>query len=475
LVISSIADGLARGVEDVAGRISEAAFEPVIRLGVTGLSRAGKTVFITSLVANLMDRGRMPGLVAAADGRISAAFLQPQPDDTVPRFDFETHLAAMTGPAPHWPQSTRAVSELRLSLRVRPSGLLGGMAGPRRVHLDIVDYPGEWLLDLGLLDKDYATWSAGVLARIESRAEGAAFCEMAVATDGAAPLDEPRAQALARAFTGYLSAARAAGYSDCTPGRFLLPGDLAGSPVLTFAPLPRPDSPPRRSLWHEMERRFEAYKREVVKPFFRDHFARIDRQVVLVDVLGAIHRGPAAVEDMRQVMADVLGAFRPGRNAFLSRLLMGRRVERILFAATKADHLHHRQHDRLTAIMGALMREARDRADFAGAETRAMAIAALRATTEETRRHDGNSVDCVRGTLLDADGGRGRQAAFHPGELPEDPARLLAPARDGAGKWLDADYRAMRFAPAPLSPKPGEGPPHIRLDRAAQFLFGDRL
>ena len=72
--------------------------DPVIRLGVTGLSRAGKTVFITSLVANLLDRGRMPALRAAADGSIRAAWLQPQPDDTVPRFEFERHLAALTGP-----------------------------------------------------------------------------------------------------------------------------------------------------------------------------------------------------------------------------------------------------------------------------------------------------------------------------------------------------------------------------------------
>jgi predicted YcjX-like family ATPase len=33
----------------------------------------------------------------------------------------------------------------------------------------------------------------------------------------------------------------------------------------------------------------------------------------------------------------------------------------------------------------------------------------------------------------------------------------------------------MNFAPHPLDLKPGEGPPHIRLDRAAQFLIGDRL
>jgi predicted YcjX-like family ATPase len=471
LVISSIADGLVRGIESVGDTISESLFEPVIRLGVTGLARSGKTVFITSLVANLMDRGRMPGLVAAQEGRIQSAFLQPQPDDTVPRFDFESHLADLTARQPRWPDSTRAISELRLSLRVRSSGLLAGLQGPRTIHLDIVDYPGEWLLDLALLDKSYARWSAETLDRIAPRDEAAAFRALATGTDATAPLEEPVAQALARSFTAYLTAARDAGFYDCTPGRFLLPGDLAGSPVLTFAPLPEQPNAPRRSLWREMERRYDAYKAQVVKPFFRDHFARIDRQVVLVDALGAIHKGPRAVQDMRGAMTDILGAFRPGTNAFLTKLLLGKRVEKILFAATKADHLHHSQHARLTAIMEALTRDARDRARFAGAETSALSIAALRATTEETREHEGRKLDCVRGTLLDS----GKAAAFYPGELPEDPAHLLGPAREGADSWLGEDYRIMSFAPAPLTLKPGDGPPHIRLDRAAQFLFGDRL
>ncbi|GGH34488.1 hypothetical protein SAMN05444007_10748 [Cribrihabitans marinus] len=475
MVISALADTLVRRVESVGDTISETFFEPVVRLGVTGLARSGKTVFITSLVANLLDRGRMPGLVAAQEGRIEAAYLQPQPDDTVPRFDYESHLADLTGPAPHWPDSTRAVSELRLSLRVRPAGLLAGLQGPRTVHLDIVDYPGEWLLDLALLDKSYADWAQDVLARIGGRPGAAEFLSLVRETDPGAAHDEPRARALAASFTSYLTKARKQGYSDCTPGRFLLPGDLAGSPVLTFAPLP-PDGPaPRRSLRREMERRFEAYKAQVVKPFFRDHFARIDRQVVLIDALGAIHKGPQAVEDMRRAMGEILSAFRPGRNAWLSQLLLGKRVEKILFAATKADHLHHLQHARLTAIMEALTRAARDRASFAGAETSALAIAALRATTEEMRAHAGAELPCVRGTLLNADGSRGKQAAFYPGELPVDPAHLLGPARDGAERWLDAEFEAMSFAPAELTLKPGNGPPHIRLDRAAQFLFGDRL
>lgn len=470
MVLTKIADGvldLAQGVYDTgAGLVGE----PTIRLGVTGLARAGKTVFITSLVANLLDRGRMPHLVAASEGRIAAAYLQPQPDDTVPRFDFETHMSALTGTPPQWPDSTRAVSELRVSLRVKPNGLLAGLQSPRTVHLDIIDYPGEWLLDLGLLDQSYDAWSASALGRTSSRESGARYQTLVEATDGAAGLDEVQAKALAASFTDYLSEARKAGFYDCTPGRFLLPGDLAGSPVLTFAPLP-PGDAPRRSLRREMARRFEAYKTRVVRPFFRDHFSRIDRQVVLVDALGAIHSGPAAVEDMRHAMTDILSAFRPGRNAFLTQLFRGKRVEKILFAATKADHLHHTQHGRLTAIMEALTRDARDRARFAGADTQAVSLAALRATTEDTMTHEGVPLDVVRGTLLDS----GKQAAFYPGELPDDPGQILNPAKSGATKWLDEDYQVMRFAPAPLSLRPDDGPPHIRMDRAAQFLIGDKL
>lgn len=471
VVISTLADGIIRTIEGARDTVNETLFEPVMRLGVTGLARSGKTVFITSLVANLLDRGRMAQLHAAVEGRIVAAYLQPQPDDTVPRFEYEAHLGALTARDPHWPESTRAISELRVSLKVQPNGLLGGLQGPRTVHLDIVDYPGEWLLDLALLDKSYEDWSREILERIEIREEAEDYRKLIAQTDVTAKLDEPQAQALAASFTGYLQSARQAGYYDCTPGRFLLPGDLAGSPAITFAPLADAASAARRSLGREMARRYEAYKSHIVRPFFRDHFARIDRQVVLVDALGAIHNGPRAVEDLRVAMTDILSAFRPGTNAFLSKILLGKRVERILFAASKADHIHHKQHGELTAIMEALTRDARDKARFAGAESASMAIASLRATTEEVIDHDGAPLHCVRGALLET----GKQAAFYPGQLPKDPALLLGPARDGATAWLDQDFQNMRFAPAPLTLKPGFGPPHIRLDKAAQFLIGDKL
>ncbi|MEL6586365.1 MAG: YcjX family protein [Pseudomonadota bacterium] len=466
MVLGRLADAVTRGVEDLTTGVTDA-FDPTVRLGVTGLSRSGKTVFITSLVANLMDRGRMANFTPTA--RIETAFLQPQPDDTVPRFAFEDHKAALTARAPHWPEGTRSVSELRLSLKVRPSGLLAGLRGAQNIHLDIVDYPGEWLLDLGLMDKTYDQWSARALQRLtEWGAEG--YLSAMSAADGAAKLAEPIAQSLAHDYKAALQMARDAGAYDLTPGRFLLPGDLDGSPVLTFAPLP-PGDAPRGSLRREMERRFEAYKSRVVTPFFRDHFARLDRQVVLLDVLGAIRRGPRAVEEMRTAMADILTAFKPGAITWLLSLLGARRVDRVLFAATKADHLHHSQHARLTAILEAMVRDAKARADYAGAQTNALSIAALRTTVEETREHKGQTLPVVRGHLLET----GREAALYPGELPSDPSHILTPAQRGADAWLDGDYDLMDFAPAPLTLRPGDGPPFIRLDRAAEFLLADRL
>src|SRR5438477_11770162 len=60
---------------------------PTIRLGVTGLSAAGKTVFITALVHDLMHSARMPVFEPLASARIARPRLAPQPHGAVPRFE----------------------------------------------------------------------------------------------------------------------------------------------------------------------------------------------------------------------------------------------------------------------------------------------------------------------------------------------------------------------------------------------------
>ena len=462
---------------------------PTIRLGVTGLSRSGKTVFISSLVHNLLNGGRLPLFEAVQSGRVSAVRLEPQPDDAVPRFQYEDHIRALVKER-IWPDSTRAISELRITLDYQSASGWNRLFSPGRLSIDIVDYPGEWLLDLPLLGKDFRTFSAETLALATTgvRAElSRNWLAMTENADIAAPADEMKARDLATAFADYLKACKSdeRSLSTLPPGRFLLPGDLDGSPALTFAPLKLPagGNAPKGSLWAMMERRYEAYKSVVVKPFFREHFARLDRQIVLVDALQAINRGPEAVQDLERALTDVLACFRPGNNSLFSSLL-GRRIDRVLVAATKADHLHHESHDRLEALTRRLVERAVERIGMAGAGIDVMAIASVRATREATVTRDGQTLPVIVGTPMDKetiadeifDGNR--KTAVFPGDLPENPRWLFEALESDGAKVHLPEVNVVRFRPPELD-ETGSGiklsVPHIRLDRAMQFLFGDRL
>ena len=454
-----------------------------LRLGVTGLSRAGKTVFITALVDNLVNAGRLPVLRAAAEGRIARVHLEPQPDDAVARFPYEEHVAAIGGPDRRWPVSTRRVSQLRVAIEFERVGAWGG-ARRQSLNLDIVDYPGEWLLDLALLDKSYGEWSRETIAAARARARASLAKEwngFVAGLDPAAPAEETTAVKAAELFAAYLRQARDATYALSTlpPGRFLSPGDLEGSPALTFAPLPLDDGAAiaAGSLAAMMERRYEAYKTHVARPFFRDHFARLDRQIVLVDLLTALNSGPAALRDLEAALDGVMGAFRAGRASRLTAIFRPR-IDRILFAATKADHLHHADHDRLEAALKLMTARAIARAEGLGAAIDVVALAAVRATREAEIRHGGESLPAIVGTpeageRIDGQTFDGAaEAAVFPGRLPDDPAAALA-GEALALPEADNAWRFVRFRP-PLTAR-GAPPPHIRLDRALQFLIGDRL
>ncbi len=461
---------------------------PTVRLGVTGLSRSGKTVFITALVRNLVTGGRLPFFAPQAEGRIVRAYLEPQPDDDVPRFSYEEHLQHLAADPPTWPEGTRRISQLRLTIEYdsaatlrRAMGLLtGGALGPSKLHVDIVDYPGEWLVDLGLMDLDFGQWSARAIEQAEAplRAKAAApFLKFL--SDGATAGDEQTAIEGAKIFTRYLEAARAEepALSVLTPGRFLMPGDLAGSPLLTFFPLRAGAA--NTKLATLLARRYDSYKHHVVRPFFRDHFARIDRQIVLIDALAALNHGKAGIDDLAGAMDTVLAVFRPGANSWGSRMF-ARRIDRIVFAATKADHLNQQGHDRLEALLAGLVEGAKERAAAKGADVRVLAMAALRATREAEATVGGEKLPCIIGTPLAGEhvgdvrfDGKTETALF-PGDLPESFAAITTRAASDA-----ADIRALRFRPPRIVLETGGGMtpalPHIRLDRALQFLIGDRL
>ena len=112
------------------------------------------------------------------------------------------------------------------------------------------------------------------------------------------------------------------------------------------------------------------------------------------------------------------------------------------------------------------------------------AIASVRATREATVKRDGHDLPVIVGTPMDGEkvgserfDGKRKTAVF-PGDLPEDPQPFFRSLDEGASHLDLPDLDIVRFRP-PLIEETGGGitlsVPHIRLDRAMQFLFGDRL
>jgi hypothetical protein len=451
-----------------------------LRLAVTGLSQSGKTAFIASLVCNLLSAvahpARLPFLRAAAENRFLAVRpAAPEEDEAISSFPFRDTLAALAADPPHWPPGTTDLRQIVLSLRFSPGGLLGlgsaigrAVGGTAELRLDIIDYPGEWLLDLPLLGQRWAEWSRAAFdrARRGARAPLARDWLDFVArhpADAAAAADT--ADTAHRLYREFLLQCRAREQlSLLQPGRFVNPGSLADPEILRFSPLPLGvgAEPRGGTLGALMEARFESYKRAVVEPFFARLARGIDRQIVLVDVLRALNAGEEAFADQREALDAVLDAFRFGRGGVLARLF-GARIDRVLFAATKADHVPAVQRDHLEALMANMVEAPALRAERSHASTAAAALASIRCTEDGVDAIDGRKVDVVVGLPE----GTERRIRFFPGIVPVTP-----PA---AGFWGERFTQFPIFQPPRLDAASGGGIPHINLDKVLEFLLGDVL
>lgn len=480
--------------------------ETLVRVAVTGLSRAGKTVFITSLVQNLLALGqgrdtlpRLTRLLRTADGgsRLRGVRVVPPGAGDLAVFDYPEKLAELAGETPAWPVPTGGLAFLGLDLLLERPGGFARRFGLRRVRLELMDYPGEWLLDLPLLDLGYAGWSRETLLRLREspRAEAcAAFLSLLPDLDPAAPADHALLRRAHRFYREGLMACRTRfGLRFLQPGRFVCPGPGAEAPLLWFAPLEDvPDRPARGSAAALMEERFEAYKADMRARFFDTHFADFDRQVVLVDVLGALHAGRVAFEDTERAIAAIDGCLSYGSN-WLSRsvqkvgvpllvhgvrlafplhtrwvrpeqaigALQGRRIEKVAFVATKADHVPGLRRENLRNLLRAIVEgEGRDAPPVACGFH---AAASVLATVDGKGQRDGRAVEVVRGVLA----GQGELRPYDPGEVPS--------ARPPESFWSDRYFELPDFVPPRIDPRGETGIPHLGLDAVLAELLGDVL
>ncbi len=437
-----------------------------IRIGITGLARAGKTALLTSLAANLLalsaGRPALPAVSEGLRGRRLKVTIAPAAASNIPRFDVASHVASLAADPPRWPERTMAVSMLALDVDVPREGLLAAV-GPQRRRLEFLDYPGEWLLDLPLLTQDFAGWSEATLHRLETN-ERADITRPFMAFVRGLPAGVGAEEALTlaghRLYTDLLRRLRDdAGLAFLQPGRFLMPPPGAAPPWTEFFPLPG-----RSPLAGLMQTRFNAYvdavRRDLMSPMFGD----LDGLVVLTDLLSALNQGQSAFNDAQLALAAAADALRWDRSwtdwlaAFARLELPPRFIGRVAFVATKADHIAARQRANLAALMRRVTR-----IPDAGTTSAVFAIASVRCTEDVVETLAGRPVSAVRGRII----GEPRPARFYPGEVPDG----LPDDTFWQHRFLALpDFEPMRL------PETGRGGiPQLGLDGLIAFLLTDLL
>lgn len=444
-----------------------------VSLAITGLSRSGKTAFITSLVNQLIqsrDTASLPFFHVAAESRLIGVKREQQPDVTIARFAYEEGMQRLDSFPPEWPESTNGVSQVRLLIRYQnKSGLRKLLSERTTLTLDITDYPGEWLLDLPLLEMNYQQWCEHFFEDLNDPRKSelaTTFIKSHEDFDLTAPVDEMALQKITETFTQFLHDAKEAGYQLIQPGRFVLPGEYEGAPVLHFFPIQiekylTADNKEKTELesLSMLESRFEQYKEQVVKPFYKKHFRRFDRQIVLVDCLSALNDGVHSFNDLKKAIHWLLGSFHYGRSNILKRLFSPK-IDKLLFAASKADHVTPNQQENLVKLLESLVHEARQQIQFEGVETESTAVAAIRASQSAVTEHKGEQVQVIKGQELS-----GKAVTLFPGEVPSE-----CPAE---GFWQQQGFDFPKLSPPARDKR--SALPHIRMDQVLEFVLGDKL
>lgn len=446
-----------------------------VNLAVTGLSKSGKTAFITSLMNQLLEvneDAELPFFSTKREGRIIGVKRSNQVDLSASRFAYEDAILGLSTEPPTWPQSTTGISQIRLVIRYKKkSGLSRWLSEDAKLTLDITDYPGEWLLDLPLLDMDFVQWCEYSSRQLinEQRAKLVAPIRAEIeAIDLNAKGDELLLQKTAESYAKYLKQCQQAGFQLLLPGRFLLPGELLGAPVLHFFPVS-----PEQLIAQNIDltklvkgsnaellvKRFEYYKQHVVRPFYQQHFKRFDRQIILVDCLSALNNGLHSYQDLQAALQWIMQSFAYGSSNILKRLFKPK-IDKLVFAASKADHVTPDQQVNLVKLLDSMLRDARKQLQFDGVVTESTLIAAIKASTSGKAQINGEFVPVLQGRTED-----GLNLTLFPGEVP-----ATCPKADF---WQKQGFAFPQFA-APLL-KDQQALPHIRMDQVLDFMLADKL
>lgn len=374
-----------------------------IKIAITGLSRSGKSVFITSFIDQLLNAQDL--FLHVKSSKKYKTTLQA-PKISMKRFDYY-HFSKQIKKEHIWCDSTNGVS--KALLKIKSKGTLPILSDDG-FYIEIIDYPGEWILDLTMLLHTYNSWSNEVISWLnEIDDEKAKLYLSKIESLSTNETSNALETSLHAEYAKLLKHLKKKHYSFLTPGRFLVPADLKDDPILLFAPLKKSNS----KLYKAFKKRYEIYVKEVVKKLHLDYFRGFDRQIVLIDVIKALQNGDECYADMQRALKSMLDIYTHAQGNLLSQIF-NPTIQNVAFVATKADLVPSLMHNNYLSLLNEMSEDIRIKLQELNIKISSHIVAAVKCTQNIMSQKDGQKIPTLRGI----DAKSGKMVEVYPGKMP---------------------------------------------------------
>ncbi|MDC8831966.1 YcjX family protein [Alteromonas gilva] len=357
-LMRSVMNPVRRATDAGSAQFAQWFMQSTHRFTITGLSRSGKSMLFTSLMTILKYRSEqhyqcLPLLRYLPMDLVEKLWIEPLGD--LPEFPVDAHLQALENG--QWPPATESVAGFQLIVRLRQTHQVKKYLLPfTDVVFEFIDYPGEWLTDLPMLDKTYTQWSDSAWAQQMNEPQSqfaGTWHKWVNAFDFEQPPTPDNIAGLVNAYREYLLTAKAAGISMLQPGSFLIPGSGFDWQEFGFTPLPSRISSDQSSPWTQrFAHHFGLFQTQWLQTLKQNTFRETDKQIILVDLFEGLNHSKSHLYQLRETLSNLSHTFVYGNPGWLQRhLLKQRKIAKVAFVATKSDLLPASEHDNLLALL----------------------------------------------------------------------------------------------------------------------------
>ncbi|KXJ60704.1 MAG: hypothetical protein AXW14_03695 [Alteromonas sp. Nap_26] len=379
-----------RAVASLTGdKLADVFSKETHRFTITGLSRSGKSMLFTSLITMLKSRSE--------EGYACMPLLRYLPPSQV----LDMHIAPIDGykPFPHldnlealkrgeWPSATEEAYGFKLIVRLKQTGSLKKHLLPHTdVVFEFIDYPGEWITDIPMLNKPYAQWSDSAWAQLSSGPQqyfATPWKQFVNEFDFEQAPTPERITQLINAYRDYLIEAKANGISLLQPGSFLLESSDFDWKNFGFTPLPSSITSDISHPWFKaFDKHYGSFQKAWLTPLKQSIFKETDKQIILVDLFEGLNHSRQHLYQLKETLSHLADTFVYGQSSWFSRtVLKKQQIGRVAFVATKADLIPSNQRENLLSLLTQVTEGARARFNDKPIEFEHFLVSALQVTDE---------------------------------------------------------------------------------------------